>query len=300
MQINRKLMKYIGIAALALVSFFSNAQDNKYIFPAPSPQAIISQVVGNTQLEIEYERPLARNRKIFGGLVPWNSVWRTGAGHCTKMKMDKDVVIEGQQVPRGHYSLFTIPNPDEWVVILNTDTSLYGSYNYSPAKDIARFVVKPMRSGRYYESLTIDVDIIQTNAKLYISWTDIQIDFAIITTTAADAMKFIEQQLVAGVNRDSETYSEAAQYLLFQREHLLQGLDLAQKAIVLDKDNGAARRVKMEIYEYLQLYNEALNEIDDALKMEKNKRYEKEETRKSEIQYWQTHQERIKGKLDKK
>ena len=292
-------MKYIFIAGLVLTSFYLNAQNETYIFPAASPKGAISQVVGNTQIQIEYERPLARKRKIFGDLVPWNKVWRTGAGHCTKIKLDKPVIIEGQNVPRGHYSLFTIPNPEEWVVIINSDTSLYGSYGYNPTKDVARFVVNPKLSGRYYEALTIDVDIMQSNAKLYISWTSIQIDFSIITTTAADAMKFIEDQLFTSINKGSDTYFEAAQYLLFQKEHLLEGLKLGQKAIKLNKDNGAARRVRMEIYEFLQLYNEALNEISQALEMEKNKRYEKEETRKVEINYWQTHQERMKNKLDK-
>ena len=292
-------MKHIFITVLVLTSFYLHAQNEEYIFPTASPGGTISQVVGNTQIEIEYERPLARKRKIFGDLVPWNKVWRTGAGHCTKIKLDKPVIIEGQNVPRGHYSLFTIPNPEEWVVIINSDTSLYGSYDYNPTKDIARFVVKPRQAGRYYEALTIDVDIMQSNAKLSISWTSIQVDFSIITTTAADAMKYIEDQLFTDINKDSDIYSEAAQYLLFQKEHLLEGLNLAQKAIKLNKDNGAARRVKMEIYEFLQLYNEALNEISQALEMEKNKRYEKEETRKSEIKYWQTHQGRIKNKLDK-
>ena len=292
-------MKYIFITGFVLTSFYLNAQNEKYIFPPASPRGTISQVVGNTQIEIEYERPLARKRKIFGDLVPWNKVWRTGAGHCTKIKFDKPVIIEGQNVPGGHYSLFTIPNPEEWVVIINTDTSLYGSYNYNPTKDIARFVVSPKGSGRYYEALTIDVDIMQSNAKLYISWTSVQIDFSIITTTAAEAIKFIEDQLFTDINKDPDTYSEAAQYLLFQKERLSEGLKLAQKAIRLNKDNGAARRVKMEIYEFLQLYNDALNEIGQALEMEKNKQYEKEETRKSEIKYWQTHQDRIKNKLDK-
>lgn len=282
-----------------LTSLCLRAQNGEYIFPVASAKGSISQVVGNTQIEIEYERPLVRERKIFGDLVPWNKVWRTGAGHCTNIKLDKSVTIEGQRVPSGHYSLFTIPHLERWIAIINTDTALYGTLGYDQAKDVARFVVTPKLSERYFEALTIDVDILQNNAKLYISWANVQIDFNILTTTATDAIKFIEEQLFTGLSKTSDSYYEAAQYLLFQKEHLLDGLKLAEKAIKLNKDNGAARRVKVEIYEFLLLYKEALNEISQALEMEKNKRYENEEDRKSEIKYWQLFQKRIADKQEK-
>jgi hypothetical protein len=292
-------MKYIFIIGFVFTHFCLPAQNEVSIFPVASPKGMISQVVGNTQIEIEYERPLARKRQIFGDLVPWNQVWRTGAGASTKIKLDKPVLIEGQKVPSGHYSLFTIPNPEEWIVIINSDTTLYGSYGYNPIKDVTRFVVTPRKSERYFEALSIDIDLQQSNAKLYISWANIQIDFDIITTTATDAMKYIEEQLLTGVNKKPDDYYEAAQYLLFERTHLMEALKLAENAIKLNKNNGAARRVKIEIYEYLGLYKEALNEINEALEMEKNKRYEKEEDRALEVKYWQTLQKRMKVKQEK-
>ena len=85
----------------------------------------------------------------------------------------------------------------------------------------------------------------------------------------------------------------------FERSNLKQGLQLADKALELDKNNGAARRVKMEIYEYLGMFDEALIEISRALEMEKNKPYEKEADRTSEIKYWQNHQVRIKEERNK-
>lgn len=295
-------MKQAVLAIFVLISFCIHAQQPDYIFPPtnPSPQGTISQVVGNTRMEIEYERPLARKRQIFGDLVPWHKVWRTGAGHCTKIKFDKPVIVEGQKIAAGHYSLFTIPGPREWVIIFNSDTSLYGSYGYNVAKDVARFVVTPASTGRHYEALTIDVDLLQNNARLYISWTDVQVGFSVETSTASDVMKFIEEKLLTGAIKNSDAYFEAAQFLLFQKEHLPDALKLAQKAIELNKDNGAARRVKIEIYEFLQLYPEALKEIKLALEMEKNKRYEKEEERNLEINYWQRFQDRIKAKQNSK
>lgn len=285
--------KYLFLVSFLLTTILSIAQNEVALFPVASPKGGISQIIGTTKIEVEYERPLARKRVIFGNVVPWNQLWRTGAGASTKIKIDKAVVIEGQSVPPGNYSLFTIPNPERWIVIINADTTLYGTYGYDQSKDIARFVVNSRQTQRYYEALTIDIDLVQTNARLYLSWANTQIDFDITTPTGAEAMQFIREQLFTGINTKSDAYSEAAQFLLFERAHLSDALKLADKAISLNKDNGGARRVKMEIYEYLGLYKEAASEITKALEMEKNKRYEKEADRASEIKYWQNHQKRI-------
>ena len=194
-------MKCLLLFSFTFSTLFSNAQNEVALFPVASPMGHISQMIGNTKLEIEYERPLARKREIFGGLVPFNQVWRTGAGASTKIKFSKAVVVEGQSIPPGRYSLFTIPGADTWVVILNSDTTIYGTYGYDRVKDVARFVVTPTLSNRFYEALTIDIDLVQSNARLYLSWTNIQIDFSITTTTASDAMKFIEEQLLTGINK---------------------------------------------------------------------------------------------------
>jgi len=293
-------MKYVLILSFVICSFCLHAQNAEYAFPSPSPQGTVSQLVGNTQIDIEYERPLARKRPIFGDLVPWNEVWRTGAGSCTKIRFDKAVVVEGQRVAAGNYALFTIPGQTQWMVILNADTTLYGSYGYKQEKDIARFAVKSTKSERWHEALTIDVDMIQTNARIYISWADVQVGFDVITATDAEAMKFIETNLLTNNSKSSDSSYEAAQYLLYQKEHLMDALRFTDKAIQLNKDNGAARRVKFEIYEFLQLYKEAMNELDLAIKMEQNKKYEKEQDRQFEIRYWQMLQERIKQKQAKK
>ena len=288
-------MKYVFIISTLLTNILCIAQNEVPLFPVASPGGRIAQTVGNTEIAVEYERPLARKRKIFGDLVPWNQIWRTGAGASTKLTFSRSVMIEGQKVPAGRYSLFTIPNQDAWVFIINSDTTLYGSYAYSQAKDIARFLLTPAFTERYYEALTIDIDIRQSNARLYVSWANTQLHFDVVTTTAIEAMKFIEEQLLTGKHEKSDAYFEAAQFLLFERTHLMEALKLADKAIAINKQNGGARRVKVEIYEYLRLYNESLTEISRAIEMEKSKQYEKETDRLAEIKYWQSFQKRIKN-----
>jgi tetratricopeptide (TPR) repeat protein len=283
-------MKKIIIAlSLVLVIFQLIAQENEIPYPALSPKGNISQTVGNTLIEIEYERPSARKREIFGALVPWNKIWRTGAGNCTKIRFDNEVKVGGQEVPAGNYSVFTIPNPKEWIVILNKDTTLYGSYNYNYENDIARFVVIPTESRRYYETLNIDIELIQHNAKVYISWENTLVSFDIETSTNVQITKLINEELLTGKNQLSDSYAGAASYLFFRGIDLAVALDLADRAIELDENSEWPRYLKIRIYEKLKLYDSAIEEIDKTMLV--LKRIESE--RKNEIRQLKLDYERI-------
>ncbi len=287
-------MKYLLAWGLLLVGISLLAQEEEYPYPSLSPKGNISQIVGNTLIEIEYERPSVRQRKIFGHLVPWNKVWRTGAGYCTKIKFDKAVEIAGQRIPAGQYSLFSIPKPEEWVIILNTDTNLYGSYDYDSEKDVIRLLVPSKHSGRFYETLTIDVDLIPNNARIYISWDHTQVSFDVITTTDQEIKQFITKELISGKSQNSDHYAGGADYYLYQHSNLMEAIELAEKAIKLNPENGWARRVKIEIYEYLHLYGKAQMEINEALEMTRKRSFEKEEDRAAEIKSWKEYSQRIK------
>lgn len=286
MPINHKQVNYtIGILVFLLACLPAAGQVE---YPSLSPRGTISQVVGNTKVEIEYERPSARNRRVFGELVPWDKVWRTGAGNCTKIGFDKDVVLGGHPVKAGRYSLFTIPNPREWVVILNSDTTLYGSGRYNPEKDVARFVVLPKKSPRFYETLTIDIDLVPNNARIYISWEHTAIDFELITTTLADLMQYIDEFLLTRKEADANRYSNAAEQLYFSNTRLNEAIRLTDIAIEKNSDDGFARRVKMDIYEKLHRYDKALQVVENAIENEKDP---------GEIAYWREHQKRLEKKI---
>lgn len=261
------------ILCIVCLSFQLSAQDDEYPYPSLSPKGKISQVVGNTLVEIEYERPSVRNRVIFGEgeLVPWNKVWRTGAGYCTKISFSKPVIVGSQPIPAGNYSLFTIPNPEEWMVILNTDTTLYGSYDYNYKNDIARFIVDVVEPSRFYETLTFDIELINNNSKMYISWANIQLYFDIETSTDEEIEKLIEEKLLTGLHQNSDIYAGAAEFLIYQSKDFVLALQLAEKAIELDKQNEWARNLKIRIYEKLKLYDNALVEINKAVTMLKKK-----------------------------
>ncbi len=280
-------MKNILLILFLLVIIHVKGQETEFLFPPFSPKGNISQIVGNTLIEVEYERPSARKRQIFGSLVPWNKIWRTGAGNCSKIRFNKDVEIGSQKIPAGNYSIFTIPNPKEWIIILNKDTTLYGSYDYDYKKDIARFIVIPEVSNRFYETLNFDMELNQHNAKMYISWTNIQVSFDIKTSTNTEIEKLIKEELLTEKNKLFDNYAGAAAYLSFRGVYLAQALILADKAKELDNDSEWVSRIKIEIYEILKLYDDAFDEVNKALNILKRKKDRANEISEMESKYKQ-------------
>jgi hypothetical protein len=228
-----------------------------------SPLGTIDQQVGNLQIGVRYERPAARGRLIFGGLVPWEEVWRTGAGNCTKISFDKAVTVGGQPVPASQYALLTIPSADEWMVILNTDTTLYGSRDYDADKDIARFRVKPYQTGRYFESLTIDIDVVADNAEVYLSWANTGISFMVDTGTE-DMMEAYISDLLQAPLSDTTDYAYAAEYLLLNKKYLATALELTERQILAD-ENEYAWRLRLSIFEYSGYPDKAREVIRKAI-----------------------------------
>lgn len=285
----------ILILMLVLIVSSLIAQENEYPYPSLSPKGNISQIVGNTTIGIEYERPSVRKRQIFGELVPWNKVWRTGAGSSTKISFDKDVKVGGQNIEVGKYSLFTIPSPTEWIIILNKDTTLYGSYDYDYKKDIARFVTIPVESNRFYETLNFDIEILPNNAKVYLSWANVQVSFDVETTTDSEIEKLIKEELITKKNKDSDIYAGAAEYLFFQGANLMDALTLANTAIELNEHNGWARSLKIKIYEKMKLFSMALAEIDNYTEYAQSRKWEDEIEKTHTLEFLEKEYLRING-----
>ena len=175
----------------------------------------------------------------------------------------------------------------------NTDTTLYGSYRYDAAKDVARFRVIPQKSHRFYETLTLDIDLIPNNARIYVSWAHTQIAFDVITTTDEEILTYINDTLLTDQTiPDPDDYAMAAGYLIFQHTNLRDALTLTDKAIAANQHSWA-RRLKMEIYEELFLYEEALKAARNGLETEKTRPYEKDADRLLEVKNWEAHVKRL-------
>lgn len=119
-----------------------------------------------------YSRPQTRDREIFGKLVPYGKVWRTGANEATEITLYQDMTVSGKKIEEGTYSIFTIPQENEWTIILNNSTNIWGAYDYKVEKDVARITVPVRKSETPIEALSMAFEPIENGAKLLIGWDD--------------------------------------------------------------------------------------------------------------------------------
>ena len=175
--------------------------------PRPSQKATVMQRIGVTDVTITYSRPAVKGRKIFGDatpeqaakqtgeatlddqnvrpkdavIVPWGHVWRTGANEATTFVVTDDVVINGQKLAAGSYSLHTIPNKDDWTIVFNGTANQWGSFKYDPAKDTLRVRTKPQWLDQSQELLEYSFDpVTENSAQVNIRWEKVNVPFTIV------------------------------------------------------------------------------------------------------------------------
>jgi hypothetical protein len=136
----------------------------------PSPLAISAIRFKDAYIKITYSQPEKRAREIFGKLVPFNEVWRTGANEATEITTTKNIQINGTLLKAGTYSIFTIPQKDKWTIIINSEVGLWGAYNYNSKLDVMRFDVPVMQSDVVYESFTMEFNHRNEVADLLLYW----------------------------------------------------------------------------------------------------------------------------------
>jgi len=216
------------IAGLALTAgLFAQAPAPKIAFPDASPAASLKQRIGLTDVEVSYNRPSAKGRAIFGGLVPYGEVWRTGANNATKLTFSTDVKLNGTAVPAGTYELFTIPGKSEWTVVIHKNMSQWGAYAYDQKNDVARFTATPATLGNPVETLTIGVsDLHNDSATLYISWEKTRVPVKL----EVDVVSVLQPQIeaVMASNEAKKPYFSSAMF------YFENNLDLKKAAAWMD------------------------------------------------------------------
>lgn len=168
-------MKRTYLIGLILLSFFAfdlQAQNTK------SPKSSSEETIGDLNVKINYSAPSVRGRKIWGDLVPYDKVWRTGADNATTVQFNKDVTVEGQALKAGKYALFTIPGEKEWTVIFNNNPDQWGAYKYDESLDAIRVKAQP-KEYQMTEQLLIDVD---PNGIISISWDRMRVEVQVSQT----------------------------------------------------------------------------------------------------------------------
>jgi len=205
-------MKRIIIAFL-LTSFagLAHAQLN---MPPASTDATFKQQIGFGEVEIRYSRPSARGRVIFGGIVPFGEMWRTGAHDATAIRFSEAVKLNGSDIPAGTYSLFTIPNANEWTIVINKAAEMHGTSDYTQEQDLVRFAATPEKSARYYETFTIEVnDLSKEEAGLFLLWENTQVKLTIKMNVDEKVMAEINDRInVKKEDRASLFYQSSAYY----------------------------------------------------------------------------------------
>jgi hypothetical protein len=138
--------------------------------PRVSPTMIAATTVDGAYVKVVYGMPFKRDREVFGGLVPYGQVWRTGANEATEITLTKDMVFHNTEIPAGHYSLFTIPTESEWTIIFNRELGLWGAFNYKEEHDVARFTVPVESLDESWEAFRILVVNDNGNTAIQMRW----------------------------------------------------------------------------------------------------------------------------------
>ncbi|HUP65120.1 MAG TPA: DUF2911 domain-containing protein [Thermoanaerobaculia bacterium] len=165
-------------------------------YPRLSPRATVEQQVGLAEVTIRYNRPSMRGRTIWGELVPYGQVWRTGANEATTIEISDDVTVNGQKLAKGIYSIHTIPGPEEWTLIFNSVAQQWGSYTYDAAKDVVRLQVRPIASAHVHELFTVAFPhVTEDSAEVHLAWDRLMVPFNIEVATEAKVLASIRSQL---------------------------------------------------------------------------------------------------------
>ena len=247
--------------------------------PAPSPTQTVKQEFAIGTITLVYSRPAAKGRKIYGDLVPYNKIWRTGANAATKISFSEPVEMDGKNVDTGTYVLYTVPGVDSWEVVLNKGLSNWGTDGYKESEDVMRFKVSPSKVKSKIETFTMEfTNVLPTSCALEIKWEKT----AVVIPIAANFKEKVRAQIDAAMKTDKKPYWQAAQFYNEYDSNLPMALENVTNAIAandkafwmwiykakIQKDMGDKAGAMASSKKSLELATEAKN--DDYVKMNKD------------------------------
>ncbi|MEO9572055.1 MAG: DUF2911 domain-containing protein [Polaribacter sp.] len=205
--------------------------------PQPSPASTLIQKVGLTDVTVEYSRPGMRGRTIFGDLVPYGKTWRTGANSNTKVTFSSDVSIDGKNVSKGTYALYTVPNKDSWDIMLYSDASNWGNpKKWDETKVVAKTTAQVIPMPVKIETFTITIDDLTNNSGvLGLLWEDVYVGLSFEVPTDKNVMASIEEVMKGEPN--ASAYYDAAVYFKTANKDVNQAVTWIDKAIEMTRDD---------------------------------------------------------------
>lgn len=227
------MKKNLMLAVLLSIFVFCSGHSQNLVTPQPSPTEEIKQNFGLSQIELSYSRPGIKGRKIFGDLVPYDKVWRTGANSATTLTFGDDVMLNGTKIAAGKYGLLTIPGENEWTIIITKQTDVTNPSAYKQDQDVLRIPAKPEILPFSIETFTINfADITSNSCKLEIMWDNVYVTADITTDVDTKVMAQIKQ-IMDGNNLP---YFAAALYYIDNGKDLNQAVEWLDKAIAQNPD----------------------------------------------------------------
>jgi Protein of unknown function (DUF2911) len=220
------MKKIIYSTILLFAGLYSHAQ----LTPQPSSTQTVTQDFGMGKIDLVYSRPDVKGRKIFDGMEPYGTVWRTGANSATVIKFTDDVSMEGKPVPAGEYGLFSIPGEKEWTIILSKQPKQWGAYNYKASDDFLRFTVKTKHLSDLTETMTLAfTNVSPTSCDLQMMWE--HSGFTVHLTTDIDAR--VMANIDSAMKTDKKPYYQAVIYYYNNNKDMTKALAWANE---MEKD----------------------------------------------------------------
>jgi len=246
----------LSLALMFILSLPSFGQQLKT--PRPSPDATVIQYVGVTEVKIDYSSPGVKGRKIWGELVPFGEIWRTGANEATTITFSDVVKVNGNELPAGTYGLHTIPSENEWEFIFSKDTKVDGSSNFNKDNEVLRIKAKP-EEHHFMERMTfLFTDVTDISASVNLLWDKLNVSFNIETNT---------QELFLSKAREQLSWSptfQAAQYCLTNNTNLEEAYKWIEASCLINEVYWNTR-VKAQIQNKLDMKNESIATMEKAI-----------------------------------
>ncbi|MCS6967973.1 MAG: DUF2911 domain-containing protein [Cytophagales bacterium] len=235
--------------------------------PLASPRCEYSQVVGLTKISIRYSRPGVKGRKIWGHLVPYDVVWRTGANEATVITFSDDVWLNDLRIAAGSYALYTIPHRrGEWDVILNKNTRSWGTTGFRPEDNVLAFKARRRRAP-FTETFSIDIEnITRTGADLVMRWEKLAISIPIRVEVDEKVNRNINQAIATAGN-NWRVYANVAEYCLRNHIRLNEAKQWIEKALELKPDNFLPHWLRADYAALQGNFQEAIASAEEALRL---------------------------------
>lgn len=252
--------------------------------PAASPSASFQQEIGSATIKMAFSRPLVRGRKIFGELVPFGKLWRTGASDCTTISTNEDITFGNNILKAGTYSLFTIPLENEWTIIINSDVTLHGETGYDENKDVIRFTVPTEKTNNFYETFTIELNDINSKGEGYlkIEWENTMVKIPVKSKSDQKILALIDKYIIKEKSQNATLLFQSANYYSITGRANSQAVSWLTEAEKLDPENYYYPTLRKKISVELRDYSNAIEAAKKALAIAEKKKMKGTEKLKNE------------------